>query len=214
MHARILNITFDCADARAQALFWAAVTGWTALECDATPGHVEYAVVPAGEGLPRLYFTTVPEPKQAKNRLHLDLIGSDDETKAELARLLSLGATVADGQPPGVGWLILADPEGNEFCLGGGGALLASGARPGQGTVAERAGDPQNTARDERRAASLSSPRDDTAGFGGRPLGRCWSLHQHGQACPQAAAAARAWPGLASRVARPCTAPVRHALRR
>ena len=46
MHASIINITFDCADARAQALFWAAVTGWAAEERDATPGRVEYAVVP------------------------------------------------------------------------------------------------------------------------------------------------------------------------
>ena len=43
MYASILNVTFDCADSRAQAVFWAAVTGWTAEERDATPGHVEYA---------------------------------------------------------------------------------------------------------------------------------------------------------------------------
>src|ERR1700739_3926647 len=122
MHASILNITFDCADARTQALFWAAVTGWTAEERDATPGHVEYAVVPIGESTPRLYFTTVPEPRPAKNRIHLDLIPPGDHPEAELARLLGLGATVTDSQPPGVGWLILADPEGNEFCLEGAGA--------------------------------------------------------------------------------------------
>ena len=120
MHPSILNITFDCADARAQALFWAAVTGWPAQERDATPGHVEYAVVPPGESTPRLYFTTVPEPKAGKNRVHLDLIPPDDP-KAELARLLGLGATVAGSQPPGAGWVILADPEGNEFCLEGAG---------------------------------------------------------------------------------------------
>ena len=101
MYASILNITFDCADARAQALFWAAVTGWTAEERDAAPGHVEYAVVPPDESTPRLYFTTVPEPKTAKNRVHLDLIPPGDDTEAELARLLALGATVAGIQPPG-----------------------------------------------------------------------------------------------------------------
>jgi predicted enzyme related to lactoylglutathione lyase len=125
MHASILNITFDCADARAQALFWAAVTGWTAEERDATPGHVEYAVVPPGQDTPRLYFTTVPEPKTAKNRVHLDLIPPGDDPKAELARLLGLGAAVAGSQPPGVGWLILADPEGNEFCLERAGAAIS-----------------------------------------------------------------------------------------
>jgi predicted enzyme related to lactoylglutathione lyase len=128
MQASILNITFDCADARAQALFWAAVTGWAAQERDTTPGHVEYAVVPPNESTPRMYFTTVPEPRTAKNRIHLDLIPPGDDPKAELARLLGLGATVTDSQPPGVSWLILADPEGNEFCLEGAGADAGSAA--------------------------------------------------------------------------------------
>jgi predicted enzyme related to lactoylglutathione lyase len=121
MYASILNITVDCADARAQAVFWAAVTGWTAAERDTAPGHAEYAVKPPGGSSPQLYFTTVPEPKTAKNRIHLDLMPPGDDPHAELARLLSLGATITDGQPPGVSWLVLADPEGNEFCLEGAG---------------------------------------------------------------------------------------------
>ena len=124
-HAAILNITFDCADARAQASFWATALGWTAREQDDAPGHVEYLVEsPAGD-FPRLYFTSVPEPKTAKNRLHLDLIPPGDDPGAELARLLGLGATVAGSQPPGAGWLILADPEGNEFCLERVGAAIS-----------------------------------------------------------------------------------------
>ena len=119
MHARILNITFDCADARAQAMFWAAVTGWTAQERDTTPGHVEYAVVPPAPGVPALYFTTVPEHKAAKNRIHLDLIPPGGDQRAELARLTRLGARVLGDQPRGVGWIVMADPEGNEFCLEG-----------------------------------------------------------------------------------------------
>ena len=123
MYASILNITFDCADAKAQAAFWAAVTGWTTQERDATPGHVEYAVVPppAGPavGTPTLYFTTVPEPKAAKNRVHLDLIPPGDDQQAELARLTGLGARVLDDQLASASWIILADPEGNEFCLEG-----------------------------------------------------------------------------------------------
>jgi predicted enzyme related to lactoylglutathione lyase len=118
MHASILNITFDCAHARAQAMFWAAVTGWAAEERDATPGHTEYAVRPPSPDGPRLYFTTVPEPKPAKNRIHLDLIPPGDQ-QAELARLTGLGASVLDDQPPGVSWIVMADPEGNEFCLEG-----------------------------------------------------------------------------------------------
>jgi predicted enzyme related to lactoylglutathione lyase len=120
-HAAVLNITFDCADARAQALFWAAALGWSASEQDDAPGHVEYLVEPAAGGFPRLYFTTVPEPKIAKNRLHLDLIPPGDDPLQELTRLVGLGATVAANQPSGVGWLVLADPEGNEFCLEGAG---------------------------------------------------------------------------------------------
>jgi predicted enzyme related to lactoylglutathione lyase len=119
MNATILNITFDCADARAQAAFWAAVTGWSATEQDSTPGHIEYSVDPPDGGLPRLYFTTVPEPKRAKNRLHLDLIPPGDDQQAELVRLQALGARVLAEQPPGVSWKLLVDPEGNEFCLEG-----------------------------------------------------------------------------------------------
>ncbi|HEY1321184.1 MAG TPA: VOC family protein, partial [Streptosporangiaceae bacterium] len=91
-------------------------TGWTAQEQDATPGHVEYAVVPPGRGLPRMYFTTVPEPKTSKNRLHLDLLPRGEQ-QACLDRLISLGARVVGGQPPDAGWIVMADPEGNEFCL-------------------------------------------------------------------------------------------------
>jgi predicted enzyme related to lactoylglutathione lyase len=116
MHASILQFTFDCTDARAQAMFWAAVTGGTAEEQDATPGHVEYSVQPAAPGGPRLYFTTVPELKQVKNRVHLDLLPPGDQ-QAELARLTGLGARALNTQPPGAGWVVLADPEGNEFCL-------------------------------------------------------------------------------------------------
>ncbi|MGP8002090.1 MAG: VOC family protein [Streptosporangiaceae bacterium] len=119
MHASILNITFDCADAQAQATFWAAVTGGTAQQQDGTPGHVEYVVLPTAAGTPQLYFTTVPEPKQVKNRVHLDLLPPGHGQRAELDRLASLGARVIGGQPPGAGWVILADPEGNEFCLEG-----------------------------------------------------------------------------------------------
>jgi hypothetical protein len=121
MYASILNITFDCADARAQAQFWAAVTGGTVEVQSTEPGHVECSVALPGGAAPRLYFTTVLEPKSAKNRVHLDVIPPGDDSAAELARLLGLGATVTGSQPPGASWLVLADPEGNEFCLEGAG---------------------------------------------------------------------------------------------
>jgi hypothetical protein len=79
MKSIILNITFDCTDASTQAVFWAAVVGGTPEERDATPGHVEYAVAVPGPGAPRLYFTTVPEHKLIKNRVHLDLIPPGDQ---------------------------------------------------------------------------------------------------------------------------------------
>jgi predicted enzyme related to lactoylglutathione lyase len=119
MYAKIHQVTMDCADAKAQATFWAEVTGWDAHEWDATPGHVEYSVAPPTPGALGLYFTTVPEPKSVKNRLHFDLNPPGNDQQAELARLVGLGARVLDDQPPGVGWIILADPEGNEFCLEG-----------------------------------------------------------------------------------------------
>ena len=98
---------------------WAVQPVTAAQERDATPGHVEYSVEPPAPGGPRLYFTTVPEPKTIKNRIHLDLLPQADDQQAELARLTALGARVLDDQPPGASWIVMADPEGNEFCLEG-----------------------------------------------------------------------------------------------
>lgn len=67
---------------------------------------------------PVMDFVEVPEVKAGKNRLHLDLRPDGRSTPEELDRLLSLGATRGDvGQGPDVTWVVLADPEGNEFCL-------------------------------------------------------------------------------------------------
>jgi hypothetical protein len=80
---------------------------------------VAAAVDPAGHG-PRLFFKWVPEGKAAKNRVHVDLEADDRE--AEVTRLVALGATrIADHQEWGMVWTVLTDPEGNEFCVGGGG---------------------------------------------------------------------------------------------
>ena len=117
MTSAILNVTFDCSDSAAVARFWAAVTSWTLHEQNAEPGHMEFSVGPPPDGDIRLYFVTVPEPKLAKNRAHLDVIPRDASQKEEIARLTALGATVSDSQPVGAGWVVMADPEGNEFCL-------------------------------------------------------------------------------------------------
>jgi predicted enzyme related to lactoylglutathione lyase len=114
----ILNVTFDCHDARLIAEFWGAVTGY-ALEEMRDPGNHYWVASPPDGAWPRLVFVTVPERKLVKNRVHLDVVPTDGDQDAELDRLLGLGATIVDDRrelTPG-GWVVLADPEGNEFCL-------------------------------------------------------------------------------------------------
>jgi hypothetical protein len=81
------------------------------------PGSEDAAVGNLGEGHPRLYFVRVPEGKTIKNRVHLDVMPADRSQEEEIARLTGLGATVVSDRRPEFGWVILADPEGNEFCL-------------------------------------------------------------------------------------------------
>ncbi len=116
MSSAIFNITFDCADPRALARFWGQVTGWPVIE-EPQPGFEESAVGTPGEGHPRLYFVRVPEPKTIKNRLHLDVMPADRTQDEEITRLTGLGATIVSDRRPELGWVILADPEGNEFCV-------------------------------------------------------------------------------------------------
>ncbi|MGW7202005.1 VOC family protein [Streptomyces sp. NPDC054837] len=111
----VQNVAIDCADAYELARFWSGVTG-RPLHPEDQPGARETQVMPA-EG-PVLYFNQVPEPKTIKNRVHLCL-RPETSRDEEVDRLLGLGATfVADHRnPDGSGWAILADPEGNEFCV-------------------------------------------------------------------------------------------------
>jgi predicted enzyme related to lactoylglutathione lyase len=109
----IHNITLDCRDAKRAATFWAAVTGWPA----SNAYEDEYAVGPGDDGRIKLYFVPVPEPKTVKNRMHLDIIPSDRTQDEEIARLTGLGATMVSDNRPEFGWVTMADPEGNEFCL-------------------------------------------------------------------------------------------------
>jgi predicted enzyme related to lactoylglutathione lyase len=118
MTTAVLNVTFDCADARRVAAFWSAVTGYEIERVD-MPGN-EFWLVSAPDGqFPRLVFVTVPERKAVKNRVHLDLLPAEGEQANEIERFRALGATIVDDRrelEPG-GWVVLADPEGNEFCL-------------------------------------------------------------------------------------------------
>ncbi|MFD5508510.1 VOC family protein [Streptomyces sp. NPDC127051] len=111
----VQNVAIDCADAYGLARFWAGVTG-RPLDPGARPGDRE-TQVPLAEG-PVLYFNQVPEAKTVKNRIHLCL-RPETSRDEEVGRLLGLGAAfVADHrEPDGSGWVILADPEGNEFCV-------------------------------------------------------------------------------------------------
>ncbi|MDT0269731.1 VOC family protein [Streptomyces sp. DSM 44915] len=120
------NVAIDCADAYQLARFWSEVTG-APPHPDDRPGDPETEVsLPGG---PVLYFQQVPEPKQGKNRLHLCL-RPETSREVEVERLLGLGAAlVADHrQPDGTGWVVLADPEGNEFCVLRGASERAAGA--------------------------------------------------------------------------------------
>lgn len=109
------NVAIDCADAYELARFWSGVTG-RPLHPEDGPGARETQVLLA-EG-PVLHFNQVPERKTVKNRIHLCL-RPETSRDEEVGRLLGLGAAfVADHRnPDGTGWVILADPEGNEFCV-------------------------------------------------------------------------------------------------
>ncbi|MEV3905803.1 VOC family protein [Mycobacterium sp. NPDC050551] len=142
---RELQVTFDCADPAALARFWAEVLGFVvqsppggfdtwddALEAMGVPperrNDASALVDPDGQG-PRVYFQRVPEGKAAKNRVHLDVRvapgSSGDERmtalERECERLEGLGATRLGRHEPAPplqgGHIVMADPEGNEFCL-------------------------------------------------------------------------------------------------
>ena len=110
MPSFVKSVTFDCRDPLAVAAFWAGALGSNVDE-DSTPDRAW--VEPAGWGGPSLWFQRVPEPKVAKNRQHFDLRAPGD-LDAECDRLLRLGATVV---ARGDELVVMADPEGNEFCL-------------------------------------------------------------------------------------------------
>ncbi|MGW7381992.1 VOC family protein [Streptomyces sp. NPDC054794] len=113
MTSKIQHITVDCADAFTLGTFWSQVLDLP-LHDDDKPGDPEALIEGAG-----LLFVTVPDAKTVKNRVHLDLQPQDRTRDEEVERLLALGATLVDDQrrEDGRGWAVLADPEGNEFCV-------------------------------------------------------------------------------------------------
>ncbi|MBX6169617.1 VOC family protein [Thermobispora bispora] len=110
----IAAVVVHCADPRAMARFWGEAIGWTPHEV--SDGFARLRC-PLGVG-PYLEFCRVSGPPAVRSRLHLDLLpGVGDDQEAEVARLLSLGATHADVGQGDVPWRVLADPEGNHFCV-------------------------------------------------------------------------------------------------
>ncbi len=112
MATRIGNITFDCASPEVVANFWAATLGYSVQEVSDKAA----AIIDPNGVSPRLYFQKVPESKTVKNRVHLDLNVPDME--AEVQRLVGLGARkLRTMHEDGETWTVMADPEGNEFCV-------------------------------------------------------------------------------------------------
>ena len=126
MSVRWYSVVIDCKDVSAQARWWAGVLGWDVIyeapdEVVIVPPYAleKAKTTPVEEQGPGLVFVPVPEGKQVKNRLHIDLAPrADDEQAAEVARLESLGATrTSVGETEAATWVVMADPEGNEFCI-------------------------------------------------------------------------------------------------
>jgi hypothetical protein len=98
-------------DPGALGRWWVDALGWVVVNEDPS----EFEIRPAADRVPGLLFVPVPEPKSQKNRLHLDF--RPDDRDAAVERLLTLGATRADVGQGEQSWVVLADPEGNEFCV-------------------------------------------------------------------------------------------------
>ncbi len=126
MTSRLTECVVDCGDPVTLSRFWAAALGYQVLEETADlveigPGGRTDAELVAdirsGPAVPSLLFVRVPEPKAVKNRLHLDLSPIDSDRDSEVSRLEALGARRTDLAPDGSSWVVMTDPEGNEFCV-------------------------------------------------------------------------------------------------
>jgi len=115
MSSRVVATVFDCRDAHAQAGFWCTALDLTVVRHWQDAHGVEYVEIGDDDGPGRLLFYPVPDRKQAKNRVHLDLRPTGPQYD-EVARLVALGARVVDDDPEQE-WVVLQDPEGNEFCV-------------------------------------------------------------------------------------------------
>ena len=131
MASSLRNVTVDCTDALKLARFWAEALGWNIYHDDDPEVLVAPEFPPHREG-PTMLFIPVPEPRSTKNRVHVDLQPSDRTRDEEVERLIALGATLVEDHrtDEGLGWVWLADPEGNDFCVERGAAERAATAKP------------------------------------------------------------------------------------
>lgn len=119
MAANLTQVVIDSRDPHTLAAFWSSVLGWPVLQSDEDNGELEEEVEigPSTGAIPTLLFSRGPDDKVTKNRLHLDLRPAGVSQDEELKRLLDLGAHQIDIGQGDQTWYVLADPEGNEFCL-------------------------------------------------------------------------------------------------
>jgi predicted enzyme related to lactoylglutathione lyase len=118
MACRISELVIDAADPDRLAAFWIEVLGYVEVSREEDVIEIGPADVGFGGPQPTLVFIRSRDPRTGKLRLHIDVNATDRDQDAELERLLALGARPADiGQTGSESWHVLADPEGNEFCL-------------------------------------------------------------------------------------------------
>ena len=112
MTSGFTSLCIDCHHPEELAAFWRSVLDWE-LKVDEDDG-IPYLEAPWGMSL---LFAKVPESKTVKNRLHIDVSPKDREQPEEVERILALGARRVDIGQGDVSWVVMADPEGNEFCV-------------------------------------------------------------------------------------------------
>ena len=122
MASKLTDLAIDCADPHGLARFWCAVLGYEVQDGDDEIVTIGSPAAPEGIDRPgpvppTFTFAPVPERKTVKNRLHVDVNPTDREQDEEVRRLLDLGARHADVGQGDQNWVVLADPEGNEFCV-------------------------------------------------------------------------------------------------
>jgi hypothetical protein len=122
MTSKFTELAIDCTDPRGLARFWCSVLGYEVQDDDDGIVTIGSPAAPEGKDRlgpvpPTLTFAQVPERKTIKNRLHIDVNPTDREQDEEVRRLLDLGARRADVGQGDESWVVLADPEGNEFCV-------------------------------------------------------------------------------------------------